>query len=349
MKRPLIILLVLLTIAAAGFGLSNTFQKFHRAKNSAAPRPTVVIYTYSSFLDSFGPGPIIKAAFEKECLCNVEFVDVGSGALLIERLKLAPTAQVDLVIGLDQLNLKRAVENVNWKVVKPTPQDWVDVAKASTYPMFIPIDWSPMTFLYREGEVKPATSLQKWLSGLSPKSVALQDPTMSSPGLGFLYWLYSLSVDDPSLSLEARITKLEPYIHSVSPEWSGSYSFFQSGAAKTVFTYLTSLVYHRVEKKAENFRAASFTEGHPVQIEYVGIPEQCRSCGLAEAFVNILLSPEIQKVIMEKNYMLPVIKGVADKTPFADLPQLKILPAVEMDKFSDGQMSLLQTWKKSVQ
>lgn len=349
LKKPLILILILITVAVAGYGLSHTFNKFNRAKNSEGLKPTVVIYTYSSFLDSFGPGPLIKAAFEKECLCHVEFVDVGSGALLIERLKLAPEAQVDLVIGLDQLNLKRAVESVNWKVMKPEPRDWVDVAKASTYPMFIPLDWSPMTFLYRDGEVKESNSIDKWLSGLSPKSLALQDPAMSSPGLAFLYWLYALSLDNPSVKLEERLSKLEPFIHSVSPEWSGSYSFFQSGAAKTVFTYLTSLVYHRVEKKETNFRAASFTEGHPVQIEYVGIPEQCRSCGLAEAFINILVSPEIQKVIMEKNYMLPVVKGVVDGTPFADLPQLKLIPTADMDKFSDGQRSLLQAWKTSIQ
>lgn len=349
MKKPLFALLLIAAVAAAGFGLYHTFTTFNRSANKDGLKPKVVIYTYSSFLDSFGPGPMIKSIFEKECLCTVEFVDVGSGSLLIERLKMVPDQQVDLVIGLDQLNLKRAVENVPWKVIKAVPQDWEDIAKASTYPMFIPLDYAPMTFVYRDGEAPAqAKSFDEWTKAVPRKSIALQEPSLSSPGLEFLYWMFSLAKQDAKGDLTARIASLAPSIHSVSPEWSGSYSLFQSGSAKAVFTYVTSLVYHEVEQKKTNFRAASFSEGHPVQIEYVGIPEQCISCGLAEAFVNILMRPDVQKIIMEKNYMLPVVKGVSKGTPFEALPQLKMLPSTDMDQFSDQQKTLLETWKTAI-
>jgi thiamine transport system substrate-binding protein len=56
-----------------------------------------------------------------------------------------------------------------------------------------------------------------------------------------------------------------------------------------------------------------------------------------------MLSPQGQKMIMEKNYMLPVMKGVAENTPFAPLMNVKtqdyfeILPTVEVDR-------LLKRW-----
>ena len=42
-------------------------------------------------------------------------------------------------------------------------------------------------------------------------------------------------------------------------------------------------------------------------------------CELSEKFVNLMLSAEGQKVLMEKNYMMPVLKGIKEGTPFADV------------------------------
>jgi thiamine transport system substrate-binding protein len=66
-----------------------------------------------------------------------------------------------------------------------------------------------------------------------------------------------------------------------------------------------------------------FKEPHPLQFEFAGIPEFCKNCDLAEQFVNLMLSKEGQKIIMEKNYMFPVMRGVREKTPFdigSDVP-----------------------------
>jgi thiamine transport system substrate-binding protein len=81
----------------------------------------------------------------------------------------------------------------------------------------------------------------------------------------------------------------------------------------------------------------------PVQFEFVGIPEFCRHCDLAEKFVNLMLSKEGQKAIMEKNYMFPVMKGVSDGTPFADVPEYKTIQKFEILSTSEVDR-LLKRW-----
>ena len=62
-----------------------------------------------------------------------------------------------------------------------------------------------------------------------------------------------------------------------------------------------------------------------MQVEFVGIPSTCRECALAEKFVEHLQKPAAQKLIMERNFMLPVIKGLEEGTVFAELPELKTI------------------------
>lgn len=340
-KNLFLSIFAFLALAAAG-SVTYVFLKYNRASNPLSDqRPKLVIYSYSSFVDSFGPGPEIVERFKKICLCDIEVVDVGSGGLLLERLRLTPDRQVDVILGLDQLNLKSALQNFKWKNIRLPPKNWQEQVKPSVYSMFIPFDWSPMTFLSR-GKIAEGSDVRTFFATQPPKSIALQAADLSSPGLQFMYWMWSLSQTQKE-PLEKIASVLKPKIHSFSPDWSGSYSFFQSGAANTVFTYLTSLIYHR--EKKEDFNYAVFAEGHTAQIEYVAIPDQCMSCGIAESFANFLTEPEIQKLIMTKNYMLPSIAGVTAGTEFEKLPQLKILPIERMDAFVDEQKSILTEWK----
>jgi thiamine transport system substrate-binding protein len=149
---------------------------------------------------------------------------------------------------------------------------------------------------------------------------ALQDPRSSSPGLQFYQWVKSVKKDGAKAFLKA----LQPNVASVSPSWGMSYGLFQSKQAKYVFTYVTSLAYHWGVEKNRGYKIASFPEGHPIQIEYAGVPEGCVQCELAQKFVQFLTEPVAQKILMEKNFMFPVLPSVVAGTIFAELPQLKV-------------------------
>jgi thiamine transport system substrate-binding protein len=144
------------------------------------------------------------------------------------------------------------------------------------------------------------------------------------------------------------IQQLKPKVHSYSPDWSAAYGLFRRGLAPYTFSYLTSLVYHWQEENDFTYEAVAITEGHPVQIEYAGVPDTCLSCGIGQSFVGFLTEPAIQKIIMEKNFMLPVVRGIAEKAPyFQDLPHLKLLPPDGMEQFVDGKATLLQDWERA--
>jgi thiamine transport system substrate-binding protein len=72
---------------------------------------TLTIYTYESFTSEWGPGPKVKAAFEKTCNCTVNFVSVADGVALLSRLKLEGAGtRADVVLGLDTNLIAEAKE-----------------------------------------------------------------------------------------------------------------------------------------------------------------------------------------------------------------------------------------------
>jgi thiamine transport system substrate-binding protein len=137
-------------------------------------------------------------------------------------------------------------------------------------------------------------------------------------------------------------------VHSVHPDWSSAYGFFRKGNVEGTLSYLTSLAYHMEQGEGDKYKALIFEEPHPAQIEYAGVPNSCLSCGLGERFVDFLSSDFAQKTLMEKNYMLPMVKGISEGTVFAKLPAVKILTSRKMDLFVDAKANLLVQWESII-
>ncbi|MGE0763973.1 MAG: thiamine ABC transporter substrate-binding protein [Bdellovibrionales bacterium] len=309
--------------------------------------PQVVVLAYDSFTTAIGPGPALSKEFEKECKCKVQLVAAGDSGLLLEKLRMAkPNLQVDVVLGLDQLLLGSARAAQQWLPlsVDETHLDsqihpWLTVD-------FVPFDWAPLTFIYRQNEIVPPQDIQDLAHERFVQSVALQDPRTSSPGLQFLFslqhWLGAAHVN-------SFLKKFKNSIHSVSPSWSTAYGLFQRKQAKLAFSYVTSLVYHWTVEKDPSYQAASFAKGHPVQVEYAGVPKDCKQCELGKRFVAHLLKPQSQRLIMEKNFMLPVVKNVAHGTVYEELPKLRLFEREPLGEFEAARPGLLESWQKSLQ
>jgi ABC-type thiamine transport system substrate-binding protein len=68
----------------------------------AADLPVLTVYTYSSFIADWGPGPAVKKAFEAQCGCRVDYVAPGDAVEILTRLRLEGKAtKADVVVGLD--------------------------------------------------------------------------------------------------------------------------------------------------------------------------------------------------------------------------------------------------------
>lgn len=283
------------------------------------------IYSYSSFINQWGAGAAIKKEFEKICNCSVLWIRAGDSRMLLRRMQLLKKDTIDLVIGLDQFSMLEAKNLFKWRAIK-LKNHWVKpITKminnnnlVGSY--FIPYDWSPMGFIYKKDLKIPPKSFSDLLKPRFQYKIALQNPVTSSPGLQFL-----MAVNNHFPKPKRFFTKLRKNVKQISNSWSKSYTLFKAGHKNLVFSYLSSLAYHAIEENNFNYKMAIFKKPHPYQVEMMAIPNFCTNCLLAKKMVKFILSPKIQKIIMYKNFMFPVIKTVSRGSVFAQLPQPRLV------------------------
>ncbi len=321
--------------------LGQVFLSVKKAQSMRSTNPAfkvLRIMTHSSFAASLGPGPELKALFEKQCApqCQVEFLSVGSGHQLIERLRAHPQEVVDFVAGLDLLSLQYALRHIKWhKITQPKGIELQEAVGRWSSMWFLPYDYAPLGFIYRSlDNVSDFATLT-----IPQVKVSVPNPEFSSLGMHMLIWAKK------SLGLKQGIQwikKIKPRLVGVMPSWSGSYGLLRSLKANVSFSYLTSLEYH-LQQNQTDFKPAIFTSGHPLQVEFMAIPATCFNCKLAQKMANLMLSPKGQKILMKKNYMLPAIK-IPNLLKQSKLPKVKILHYTKADISAKNQTQSLKMW-----
>ncbi|MFP5520110.1 MAG: thiamine ABC transporter substrate-binding protein [Bdellovibrionia bacterium] len=303
-------------------------------------KPVLRVFGYSSFTGKWGPGPLLKDEFEKTCNCQIEFIDGSDSGILLQRLKIeGESLGVDMIIGLDQFDLAKAQAEHSWRKIKTDGISFEPpIISFTKLDSFLPYDWGVMAFVSRKGGA-PLTKLDDVVSEAWKGKIAFQDPRTSSPGMQFLSWIF----DAKRENAEEYLQKVFSTAHSFSPTWSGSYGLFSKKQVDVVFSYVTSPLYHQIEEKDDNYMAHRFAEAHPIQVEFFGIPDFCKNCDLAENFAALLLSPQGQKIIMEKNYMFPVVQGIRQGTPFdivENFPIQSQVPDINQQRVDE----MIRTW-----
>jgi thiamine transport system substrate-binding protein len=300
------------------------FYKNSETENSTS-LPILRVYTYSSFLSQWGPGPLLKDRFEIDCQCKIQYIDAGEGALFVQKIKNDLDAGVDLVLGFDQFDLPELQKQIAWRPVSTTRSLRTDIThlihKDSP---FLPFDWGVLAFVTKStGESSQGASidlapksLDSWIKSLGTNKISLQDPRTSTPGLQFLLWLIRTEGEEKAFE---KLAQLQKNIHSYSSSWSSSYGLFQKNQVQWTWSYITSPIYHQIEEKDDSKRFLPFKEPLPVQLEYLGVPDKCKQCDLALRFVEFVYTDFSQKIIMSKNYMLPVVDGVTKGTAFENI------------------------------
>ncbi len=306
-------------------------------------RPVVKVFGSTSFTSQWGPGPWLKERFERSCDCRLEYYDGADNTILLQRLKAeGRNGGADVVLGFDQYDLEQAQAAFQWKKIDTSHIDFFDEVKTTlSASNLVPYDWGTLSFVVKKSEMKqlPKT-LNDFLAPEWKGQIVLEDPRTSSPGLQFLVWLIQLRGEEQAFDF---LKKFNAQLHSYAPSWSSSYGLFQKGQVKTTFSYVTSPVYHLIEDKSTDVIAVEFEEGHPIQFEFIGIPATCKTCDLAEKFVQLVLSKEGQKIIMEKNYMFPAVKGVKEGTAFSTVPKFKTINMTTLPTQSDRER-ILKKW-----
>jgi len=309
-------------ILAAGFALATMAQ---------ADTPQLTVYTYDSFISEWGPGPAVEKAFEERCGCDLKFVGAGDGAALLARVRLeGARTKADVVLGLDT-NLTAAAASSG--VFVEHGQDSLDFDLPITWndPMFLPYDWGYFAFVYDRTKLTKAPTNFRELAA-SDLSIIIQDPRSSTPGLGLLLWVKAAYGDAAPEIWEG----LSDNIVTVTKGWSEAYGMFLEGEADMVLSYTTSPVYHLIAEGDDTKAAATFDEGHYMQIEVAGKVASSNNQDLDDQFLDFMVSEEFQTIIPTTNWMYPAVIPAGGLPKGFEMPlvpqQALIYPASEVEE-----------------
>ncbi len=263
---------------------------------------TLTVYTYDSFASEWGPGPKLKALFEDQCECQLNFVALDDALAMLGRLKLeGKDSPADVVVGLDLNTLIVAKETGLFgphdvSISDLTlPIEWND-------DVFVPFDYGYFAFVYNSEVVKqPPQSLAELIKNDPEHKLVIQDPRSSTPGLGLLLWIKQIYGNQAPQIWE----QLSPSILTVTPGWSEAYGLFLEGEADLVLSYTTSPAYHLIAEQKDNYHAAEFSEGHYIQVETAAMVENSKHPDLARQFLQFLISEQAQNSIPTGNWMYP--------------------------------------------
>jgi thiamine transport system substrate-binding protein len=275
-------------------------------ESGAGAAEEVVIWTYDSFVSEWGPGAEAAERFKAETGIAVKWVSHGDAGTVLSRLLLeGRDAGADIILGLDQNMADRALASGLFSAYKPQGAEklFPELIIDDEYRL-IPLDYSYFAIVYDSERIPdPPKSLEDLTLPEYADKLILMDPRTSSPGLGFLAW--TETVYGPGWADYWR--RLSPSILTIAEGWDSGYGLFTAGEAPLVLSYTTSPGYHLEYENTERYKAALFTDGHPIQIEAAGLLAAGKNQENARRFLDFMLSPAFQDIIPLTNWMYPVI------------------------------------------
>ncbi|MGU4694442.1 thiamine ABC transporter substrate-binding protein, partial [Escherichia coli] len=114
----------------------------------ALAKPVLTVYTYDSFAADWGPGPVVKKAFEVDCNCELKLVALEDGVSLLNRLRMeGKNSKADVVLGLDN-NLLDAASKTGLFAKSGVAAEAVNVPGGWNNDTFVPFDYGYFAFVY---------------------------------------------------------------------------------------------------------------------------------------------------------------------------------------------------------
>ncbi len=268
-------------------------------------KPTLIIYTYDSFTASWGSGPKIKVAFEKEHNCQVKFVGMSSSIGALRKIQLeGKNTKADILLGLDT-NIAQAANKTGLFAAHDLNTSNLDLPVPYTDDNFVPYDYSYVAFVYDINKVKnPPLSFEALASMPEDFKIVIQDPRSSTPGLSLLLWVKEIYKEKAGEYWQ----RLSPHILTITKGWSEAYGLFLKGEADMVLSYTTSPAYHIIDENRTNFKSAHFIEGHYGQIEVAAMLKSSKHKDLAKKFLRFMHSETFADIIPTGNWAYPVVK-----------------------------------------
>lgn len=346
-------LLILILVSTSMVGCFGTIEPEIDSK-------TIRVLTY----DVYALSEEMISQFEEESGYNVVFTKVGDGGEVLETaLRTQDLPAADVIIGIDNSFLQTALDHSLFQKH--------DVTLSELHPqalepydgkMAIPFDWGRVCINvdaeYADGEnVSMPENLWDFTNEEWKGKLAVQNPRSSTPGRAFL----AATVDyfendaDPDTDYTDWWKAVSENDMIVTSGWSESYlNHYEAGygiwedsfigGAHAVVSYCHSPGAEaywgggETNSVALNISGASF-----LQVEYAGIAAgPAVNVEGANAFMQFLLSPELQETIPDTNVMYPVSSQYS--LPLGPYTNHTAIPAADADMNLQRLGSEMEDW-----
>lgn len=265
----------------------------------------LVVYVYDSFV-SWGPAKFIKTEFERRNPgIEVEFVATGPSRTMLARLvQETQSGGTPADVFLGEINdVPKA--NQFGLFVPLTESDVPNLRTVSKSLLFdpertlIPYEHGFITLVYDSAKLKP-DELPKTFADLTKpqyqKKLIIQDARTSSVGHAFLLWtIYNYG----NVGYLDYWRELLPTILTIQPGWSAAYKLFTKGEAPMVVSFSTDACFNAQYKPL-----LPHSQGYRT-IFGAGIVKSTDNPKLSRAFLDFLLSVEVQEKLPDTEVMFP--------------------------------------------
>ncbi len=313
--------LVLFAIFMLGMGIGVPSTTFAQSEK-------LTIYTYDSLLAD--PGYDIEGNFSayagipRENIEIVRFEDAGSILTRAVAEKDSPVA--DVLIGLDNVLIHQARAEDILEPYKPNGveglRDGLVEDLAPDY-LMTPYDYGVFAVWYDENRFDgfpDGFSLEDLRNPGIAKQLVVENPQVSSVGLGFLLWSIAeygdTALGDDASAWKDFWTDLSKNDARLTPSWGDALDlFFDSAANRSMMiSYTTSPAYGECNYGGDTTNAV-ITEtqnGYEgwFQIEGIGLVKNSDNEELAKQFIDWFISEDVQKEIYVHQYMYPALDSI---------------------------------------
>lgn len=308
----------------------------------------LIIYTYDSMVSEYGLGPKVIPKFEEQCNCEVKLIAKGDAGQILTTLVLEKdNPKADVVIGIDNSMLHQALSNEVLEEFTPSNSGIVPENLRFGKGYLTPYDYGYIAFMYDSEKISvPLNNFNSLLDSSLRKSIAIQNPSTSSPGLALLLWTISI-YGDPGYKEFWR--EFKPNILTVTEGWDESSGLFAAGEVPIYLSYATSPPYYVEFEEKYTVLGASFEEGHYIQIEGMGIVKGAKNRKLAEDFIEFSLTEPFQEEIPFTQFMFPVNQNVELPQAFQEYAVTPV-KQLELDAelVEEKQEEWISEWEKII-
>ena len=323
-------------------------------QDTKADAKKVTVVTHSSFQVSDN----LKKEFEKTSGFKLEIVDGGDGGELVNKLILSKDApQGDVCFGVDNTYASRLLSQgvIDKDRTVDTIPESAEKYLVDNNRALVPIDMGDVainidkTYFASHNLAEPKT-FEDLAKPEYAKLLVTINPTTSTPGLAWMLATVGHFGADKFSDYWKALVKGGAKIAS---GWTEAYNTdFSAGEGKgaypIVVSYASSPSY-TVSKDGASTTTAALLDTAFRQVEYAGVLKGAANPAGGQAFINWMLSKNVQADIPKKMYMYPVDSSVQLPEVLAKFGPLAEKPVeVAPNKITAEREQWLKLWASAV-